>query len=581
MTRTMLTVVALLLAGAASMAMASLFEAPAWWGLPVLPPTWYLLTWTGRATHRAWVRAGLAREAKRGRGPIVRAIETWAAVPKVSAGEAWFTAATTPTADLERAVLFPDGLGNEEEAVLGDLNASSAASRRALVAGLRDLQDVAVEALGSPLHPLFPEAESVLALVGHPAPRLFTRFRAEAAWRARRASIDPDAAEETIAARLLVAGLPAAALASLGLGDATPRAGRLRRLARFLALMRRGDALRVEEYAAWSPELLLLAGRAIPDLVPGSPLVEAVGGGAAEMERQLRTAPETVADLTALARELPELAPHVHQVLSRVLDHCRDVEMSRFLEEGTPDRALTMHLRGLALLAEGRPREAVGEFEAALAHAPEFPAAAYALAAAKRRLGENDAAREELRGYAMRRKDDADAQLVLARFLAEDGREDDAKKVFEDTLARFPRSLALRVNYAQALASWGRESEAAAQVEAAHGAHPMDPRLALWAGRARVHGGRAKDAVRPLRLAAGRLQGADRAEARFWLLAAYRDQGRHDKALSLALRLVRSLGRGQETMLDELAEYLEERHEYVQARAASDRARTLRGDAWA
>jgi tetratricopeptide (TPR) repeat protein len=580
MTRTTLTVIALLAAGAASLVIAALLDVPPWWGLPAVPVTWYALTWAGRTAHRAWVRWHLLREARRGAGRFVHAIGTWACVPKVSAGEAWFTRATTPTADLERAVLFPHAGGSEEDAVLADLNAATAASRRALVQGLRDLEDLAVQALGSPFHPLFPEADRILSLVGHAPPRLFAHVRAASAWETRRGSVDPDAAEEAIAVRLLVAGLPAAALAALAHAGPTVRARQLRRLARFLALMRRGEALRAEEYASWAPELLLLAGRGIPDLVPGSALLDAAPGGAAELERVVRRAPETVGDLSVLAREVTDLAPLVHQVLTRVLAHCRDVEMKQFLAEGTPDRALTMHLRGIALVSEGRPREAVGEFESALAHAPDFPAAAYCLAAARRRIGEDDAARDDLRAYAHRRAADPDAQLVLARYLAEEGREEDARGVFERTLQRFPRSLALRMNFAQALSSWGRETEAAAQVETAHGDHPLDPHLALWAGRVRVHGGRAKEAVRPLRLAADRLQGPARAEAMFWLVAAYREQGRHDKALPYAMRLVERLGSGQEGMLEEVAEYLEERHEFLTARAASDRARRLRGDAW-
>jgi hypothetical protein len=549
--------------------------------LPAVPVTWYALTWAGRAAHRAWVKWRLGREAQRGGGPFVGAIETWACVPKLSAGEAWFTAKSAPTVDLERAVLFPDAAHvGEEGSVLADLAVSTPASRRALVQGLRDLQDLAVAAVSRPAHPLFPEAEGTLALVGHRPPRFLTGIRARAAWRARRPAADPEAPEEAIAVRLLVAGLPTAALAALSLGESTPRLLRIRRLARFLALMARGEGVRPEDCAEWAPEMLLLAGRSIVDLVPGSPLFSAFEGGAAELERVVRRTPETVEDLAKLADEAPELSALVHQVLSRVLVHGADATADASVRHGAPDRALTMHLRGVALVAEGRPREAVGEFESALAHAPEFPAAAYALAFTRRRLGESDAAREELRTYAMRHTADADASLLFARYLAEEGREDDAKDVFEKTLKRFPRSLALRMNYASALAAWGRETEAAAQVEAAHGDHPLEPRLALWTGRARVHGGRAKDAVKPLLLAAERLAGAERAEAMFWLLAAYRDQGLHEKALPYASRLVERLGVGQDGMLDEVAEYLEERHEYLKARAASERARRLRGDGW-
>src|SRR5262245_23148153 len=200
MTRTTLTILALLAAGAASVGSALFFEVPEWWGLPAVPITWYALTWSGRAAHRAWVRWRIAREAKRGGGPFVRAIETWACVPKVSSGEAWFTARTAPTVDLERAVLFLDAASaSDEAAVLADIETSKPESRRALVQGLRDLQDFAVAAVASPAHPLFPEAEGILALVGHRPPRFLAGLRAKAAWRARRDVVDPDAAEESIA----------------------------------------------------------------------------------------------------------------------------------------------------------------------------------------------------------------------------------------------------------------------------------------------------------------------------------------------------------------------------------------------
>ena len=581
MTRTTLTVLALLAAGAASVVLAQSLDMPEWWGLPAVPLTWFGLTWAGRAAHRSWVRWRVAREARRGlRGPFVHAIEAWAAIPKVTAGEAWFTGATVPAPGLERAVLFADTMAHEEEAVLADLNSATAASRRALVRGLRDLEDFAVAALGAPLHPLFPEAEGILTILGHAPPRLFGRLRAAAAWRARRPSVDPDDAEATIAARLLVAGLPAAALAALGQAADSPRQRRLRRLARFLALMRRGEALRPEEYASWAPELLALAGRDMPELVPGSPFIDSVPGGAAALEQLARGTPQAVEDLVVLAREAPDLVPLVQQVLGRVLARCLDVRPRAFAGAATTDAALSMHLRGLALLAEGRPREAVGEFEAALSHAPDLAAAAYSLAAARRRLGESGAACDELSAFACRRAGDPSAQLLYARFLSEEQRVEAARDVFERTLSRFPRSLALRVNYAQALLSWGREAEAAEQLELAHGDHPADARLALWAGRARVNVGRSKDAVRPLRLAAERLQGRERAEAMFWLLAAYRDQGSHDEALPCAMKLARRLTSGQESMLEEVADYLEERHEFIEARAAVARARRLRGDEW-
>jgi tetratricopeptide (TPR) repeat protein len=580
MTRTTLTVLALLLAGGAAVLTASLLGVHALLALPAVPLTWYLLAWSARAVHRVWVNWNLGREARRGAGPFVRALTAWAALPKVSSGESWFTTGTVPAPALERAVLFPGAGGHEEESVMKDLNAATAASRRALVTGLRELEDQAVSAMGSPLHPLFPEAGEILAVLGHAPPRVLARRRARSEWRLRRPCVDPDSAELAICIRLLVAGLPAASLAALGAARVDERSHQLRRFARFVVLMRRGEALRVEEYSAWAPELVLLAGRDIPDLVPGSPFLDAVPGGAAELERILRSAPEVVADLASLASNVVELGPLVHQVLTRILEHCRAVPVRSFLERGTPDDALTLHLRGLALLDERRPREAQAEFEAALGRVPQFPAAAYSLAAARRSLGEGDAARRVLSADAHRFAGDVALQLLYARYLAEDDDVEEARAVFERTLRRFPRSIALRMSYAQALSEWGHENDAAQQLEAAHGEHPTDARVALWVGRSRVHRGRAKDAVPPLSLAAERLRGPERAEAMYWLLAAYREQGSHEEALALAVRLVPRLCAGQASMLEEVAEYLEERHEFVRARAAAERARRLRGEDW-
>src|SRR5215510_6683691 len=87
MTRTTLTILTLLAAGAAAIVAASVLGGSGWLGLPAVPLTWYALAWLGGVAHRAWVRWHLRRESSKGGGPFVRAVETWAAVPKVSGGE--------------------------------------------------------------------------------------------------------------------------------------------------------------------------------------------------------------------------------------------------------------------------------------------------------------------------------------------------------------------------------------------------------------------------------------------------------------------------------------------------------------
>ncbi len=583
MTRTTLTIVALLAAGAAAVALSASLEVSPWWALPAVPLTWFGLAWAGRAAHGLWVRWRVAREKRSGGGPVLDALRVAACAEAAVAGQTGFTRETRPSPALERAVLAP-ATQFDEDAVLRELGEADEPTRRALVTGLRGLQDAAVDALSSPLHPLFPDAHRLLEMVGHAPPRVFGRFRAEAAWRQRREFVDPDAAEEAIAVRLLLGGLPQGALLVLQEAEPTPRGRRIRRLARFLALLRRTEGIRGEEAALWVGEALLLAGRRVPDLVPGSALLRAVPGGPAGLERMVRRTPAIAAELAALSVDVPDLGPAVRHVLSRILRRpgdaiAADLRMGRL--DAQADGVLVSHLRGLALLGERRPVEAIGEFESVLLRDPRFAPAAYALAWSRRAAGLRDEARAGIVAYAQRHAGDVGAHLFHARFLTEDGRKDEAREVYEAAIERFPRSAPLRISFAQDLERWGDDDEATVQLDAAHEEHPDDPQLAFLAGRARLESGRVGDAVDALAQAAGDLPAGAGAEAAVWLVRAYRRQGRHRRALPLARELVDRLGVGQEGYLDELAEYLEERHEFPQALRAAERARRLRGDSWA
>lgn len=586
MTHFTLAAIGLVLSGAASLLLSSYLGQARWAAVAVVPIVWFLLLAAARALHRR----RLSRLVERGEhggsqrdADALRALGVSARAQAAAAGEPGFTREIGPAPALERAVIAP-WTNTDEAAVIGELVQAGLAARQALVAGLRDTHDEAIAALGAPLHPLYPDAPRLLRLVGHPLPILFTRLRTEGIWRERRRMFDPREPDLAIAVRLLAAGLPDAALVALPPGHSDELTSRLRRLGRFLSILRRGEsgslALRPDEFAAWAPELMLLAGRKVRELTPESPFVAAVRGGAAALERAVGSRPEFVRELAELRREVPELDTAIVLVIARLVVRPESVVRAALKSgrlEVAADTVLQSHLRGLALLAENRPREAIGEFEAVLEREPGFGFAAYALARAWARLGDDERAEGFLRTALERRPGDQDLHLALARFLAELGDEDGAREAYDDALARFPRSISLRVAYAQQLSNWGDDTASRDHLDTAHGHNPEDARLAFMAGRARVTTGNAEEAISPLERAVRGLHGRERAEAQFWLLWAFREQGRHDQAMTLADRVLRGLGSGQEGLLDELADYFEEQHDFQRARAANDRARQLRG----
>lgn len=592
MTHTSLRITALLVAGAAALGVAAVLGVSPWWGLPLIPAVWYGLTWGGRWFH-AW---RLARALERDRhadlrggrkSPAAIAVDAAVRLRRIAGGDPGFATAPPGLPDLERAVFFISNPGDDETGVLLDAAASTKASRAAIAAGLRVIHDECVAALGRPLHPLFLDAETVLPLVGLRLPRFFRRWRAEREWARLRDLFDPERAEECLGVRLLQAGMPRAAIRILTDAPNTKRRRLLRRLGRLIVVIRQsqsGDVgFRMAALGTWAPAVVLVMGRRLRELIPGMPLVTAPRRGAAALESAVRNAPRLARQLAWLAEEVPPVAPLCSEAIARILDRPEE-QVRRELRDGSllarKDPVLIPHLRGLALLAEKRPVEAACEFETALGRAGDFTPAAFALAVARRRAGDPVRGAADLRRHAHHNPRNPEVPIYLARYLADGGDRPAARRAYLSGIERFPEALQIRVAYAMDLAAWGEDRAAAEQFDQVRMKQPGDAQLALLTGRARLHAGRHGDAVEPLEQAARFLRGGERAEAQYWLLAAYREQGLHDLAKPLADELVEGLGRGQEALLDEVAEYQEERHDFTRSRRASDRARRLRGGRW-
>lgn len=587
MTRTTLRYLTLMIAGASAPAFSAWTGLPVWTGLPLVPLVWFLLSSGGRALQGFVVTRRVERDRRLRRATgAVRAAEAAQRLRRIAVGEAGFTRTSCPLPALERAVLFPASPG-EEALVLTDIGLMMKQEERDVAEGFIALTDEVTTALTAPFHPLYLDADSLMPLLGFRLPRILGTIRAAQTWAKIRHELAGPLFRETIAVRLLQARMPTAALRVLQYGPRTKRRRTLRRLARLLVVLHQGEregiGFRADVWGPWAAPVTLVAGRRLKDLLPGSLFVEAAPKGAESLDLAVRRVPRLVTELTALQVALPNLRDAVRDAVAAVL--ARDPvsvakELARGEVEARADRALACHLRGLAVLAERRPREAIAEFDAALRGADDFAPAAYSLAVAHYRAGEKETAGKVIRAYAASHPADPDAAALLARFLGESGDRYGARRAWRDAVRRFPDVLSVRMAFAQVLQSWGDGKGAAEQFDFARRALPADPRLAFLAGRARVSAGRGADAVEALEQAAQSLRGAERAEAMFWLVSALRGEGRHDRAVVIAGELVDGLGREQVEMLDDVAEYLEERHDYAKARRAANRARRLRGGEW-
>lgn len=587
MTRTTLRILTLMIAGASAPAFSAWTGLPAWAGLPLVPLVWFLLTSAGRTLHSLVVMRRVRRDRRLRRASgTLRAVEASQRLRRIATGEAGFTRTSCPLPALERAIVFPASPG-EEKLVLTDVSLLTKREERDIADGFVALADEVSAALTSPFHPLYLDADSLLPMLGFRVPRLFGTVRAAQSWAKMRHELSVPLYRETIAVRLLQAGMPTAALRVLRKGPRTKRRRTLRRLARLLVVVQQGEregiGFRAEAWGPWAAPVTLVIGRRLKDLLPGSLFVEAAPRGAESLDLAVRRVPRLVAELTALQEALPNLRGAVRDAVAAVLardPRSVEKELAKGAVEARADGALACHLRGLAVLAEKRPREAIAEFDAALRGADDFAPAAYSLAVAHRRAGDKETAGKVMRAYAASHPSDPDAAALLARFLGEAGDRYAARRAWREAIRRFPDALQIRMAFAHALQAWGDGKGAAEQFDVARRALPADARLALLAGRARVSAGRGADAVEALEQAAQSLTGVERAEAMFWLVSALRGEGRHDRAVVIAGELVDGLGRDQVEMLEDVAEYLEERHDYAKARRAANRVRRLRGGEW-
>ncbi len=546
--------------------------------------TWVALLASVRLINAAWVARKLRVE-----GPEGPTADMLASARRVLAAAEDVVALGRPMAEpLARAVLIlaPEHAAPDEDEVVRALLRSTPEERRRLVYDLRRAQQDAVDGLAAAFGPLRDSARAVLRLLGHPAPSLFGHLAAGPAWAGRRAFVNPDEAEVTIAQRLVRHGMARAAIAATDLAAPTARARRLALLARLLRMLehaRRGELVSLSgpRRTRTVEDLILLAGPRTPELLPGSQLFDSLPDGSETLRRIVAARPRRLAELARVAEEDRELTPRVASVLAFALGW-RPGSVVTALRAGAPefaqDGALVALADGLVALDGDEVETAARAFERALVESRDLLPAAYGLAVTRRRQGRESDGESTLRYALARRSAMPDSWLLLARFLAGGPVPSKARKVYEEAVRRFPRSVRLRVAYARDLSDWGDDDDALDHLQEAREHAPDDAQLAFFAGRLAGHQGRLDEALDALEAAENGLSGTELAEARYHRMNALRELGDHATALRLAFRLSRRLGRGQAHLLDDVAEYLEERREYLRAREAAQRARRLRGD---
>ena len=492
--------------------------------------------------------------------------------------------------ELERAVVLAPAVspGLEESVVVAGVERSTPDELRRLVWLLRRAHDDAIDALGSPFGPLHAAAPEVFRAVAVPLPASLGRSVARAHWAPRRAACDPDRAESAIATRLIARGFHEAAARVLERAEARDDDGadaralrRLVRLGRILDVAHGGaaDALRDASSRSFADDVVTLAGRRAAGLEPGGHLVRRLGGARA-LQRVLRRRLDVLHGIAALPRHRQDLLPRVAEVLAFAARRTQG-EVATAIASGrlalAVDGGLRAHADGLVCVEDGDWDGAAAAFEVAAARCPDFAAAARGVAFVRRRTGrETDGARA-LRGFVDRNPGEPTGWTHLAEYLVRIGRRDDAREVYADAVLRLPDALPLRIAFARMLEDVAEFDDAYEQAVEARRRRPNDPWVALLSGRIAFAADRLDDASDALAVAERGLNGPELREARFHRMRVHAALGDHGSAVRLALRLARVLGSGQEEMLDEVAEYLEERHEFLEARAATERARRLRG----
>lgn len=212
-----------------------------------------------------------------------------------------------------------------------------------------------------------------------------------------------------------------------------------------------------------------------------------------------------------------------------------------------PDLPEARYIYGMTLAAGGYPQDAARELEKALAGRADAPAPLGALADAYATTGDRRAA-GVYRKLIVLEPEAARHRASLAEHLWRVGAPDEGNRVMEEAIAAFPSNRDLLVRYARALVRQHRYLDAAARLEAARGLGESGEAFALLLASTYSEGGRAEEAVRVLEDAARTYpSSADvRAELGHLLLAV----GRAEQALPELAAATRLNPRSAESQLD-------------------------------
>ena len=532
----------------------------------------------GAAAYQAWARCCLRLVGHRPLG--TGNADSWAGV----------TAGTRrPLPRLERALMAPaleqdDGALAAEAAVADDRSLAAILGTRAILLG------TLLPAVGNPLNPFFPRAEQDLErMLGAryfwlPGTRLLARARGIQPRRA----LPP---REEAALLLLCWGRERAGAALLASADA---AGTLSRRARafrtaalvLLYLREEGSvAVSAEDFARRTREIFLLHTRDFA-MTEGSAHVHALPDGPRRLLGLLREKRRVVEVLAAEWARRPALGPTLGPLARRIASGPGGPRPPRsvrpFLrwwrEEGRRgDEACGYNLRGLCLVAEGRPAEASAEFERSLSLDPELESAAYNLAVALDASGSSDGdPADRLRALADREPGGVRAGLLLGEFLERSDRPAEAEAVYRRILAVEPMNAEGNLALGRLLLDAGRTGEAEEALRRANAAVPGDPDVLVALATVHLEEGRPADAVPLLRAAVERSEGEAREEARWLLHSAYRESEDHEHALEALDAVPDRFLRRNEDFLEEAALYLEERSRFDRSTRLFEKLRELR-----
>ncbi|MHC4923247.1 MAG: tetratricopeptide repeat protein [Planctomycetota bacterium] len=240
------------------------------------------------------------------------------------------------------------------------------------------------------------------------------------------------------------------------------------------------------------------------------------------------------------------------------------------------DEACAYNLRGLCVLAEGRPAEAEAEFERALELDPWFAAAAFNLAVARHRSDAPGDPAEPLRRVAAASGEEPDGWLLLGEFLERTDRVEEAEEVVRRALRVEPMHAQACLTLGRLLMAAGRLEEAEDVLQRALAAAAGHPDALINLALVHLESGRPADAVPLLRTAVNASDGDRREEARYLLHVAFRDVEQHDRALEVLDEVPDRFLRRNEHLMEEAAGYLEERRRFDRSQRLWERLREMR-----